>query len=262
MRNKLSQLILSTLDRSFQMVSISFLNEVWEEREARPILICWALSKEASGTIFISSLVWRGRGSNPRAPAYGANALTAEAPMRLNLCLWFTPICNPIFDSLSKAFASTEGHMLLDCSCHIGNGSLTIESNCHAIKLTTVPHAASGEARGCDSRRVWHQSGRAGGRWRVLGIQNRPARYARVDLGRGVGAVMAANDTIWLWGMAILKNEPSRESGDLVELLWFSVENILVQNKSAGKCLQIFFYMRIVTWILLCHWLYSHGKLN
>ena len=36
-----------------------FLNEVWEEREARPVLICWAISKEASGTIFITSLVWR-----------------------------------------------------------------------------------------------------------------------------------------------------------------------------------------------------------
>ena len=31
-----------------------FLNEVWGEREARPILKCWALSKEASGTIFSS----------------------------------------------------------------------------------------------------------------------------------------------------------------------------------------------------------------
>ena len=85
MRNKLSQLILITHDRSFRMVSISFLNEVWEEREARPVLMCWALSKEASGTIFITSLVWRGRRSNPRPPAHGANALTAEPPLRLNI---------------------------------------------------------------------------------------------------------------------------------------------------------------------------------
>ena len=44
--------------------------------------ICWALSKEAFGTIFITSLVWRGRGSNPRPPDYGANALTTEPPLR------------------------------------------------------------------------------------------------------------------------------------------------------------------------------------
>jgi len=30
-----------------------FLNEVWEEKEARPILLWWTLSKAASGTIFI-----------------------------------------------------------------------------------------------------------------------------------------------------------------------------------------------------------------
>jgi len=59
LRNKLFKLILITLDRSFRMKFISFLNEVWEEREARPILTCWVLSKEASGTIFITSLVWR-----------------------------------------------------------------------------------------------------------------------------------------------------------------------------------------------------------
>ena len=46
-------------------------NQVWEEREARPILICWALSNDAAGTILITSLVWRGRGSNPRPPFTG-----------------------------------------------------------------------------------------------------------------------------------------------------------------------------------------------
>ena len=41
LRNKLSQLLFITFDRSFRMVSISFsFNEVWEEREARPVLIC------------------------------------------------------------------------------------------------------------------------------------------------------------------------------------------------------------------------------
>jgi len=41
LRHKLSQLILITLDRPFRMESISlFLNEVSEEREARPVLIC------------------------------------------------------------------------------------------------------------------------------------------------------------------------------------------------------------------------------
>jgi len=34
------------------MEFISFLNKVWEEREARHILIWWAVSKESSGTIF------------------------------------------------------------------------------------------------------------------------------------------------------------------------------------------------------------------
>jgi len=58
-------------------------NKVWEEREARHILICWALSKEASGTIFITSLVWRGQGSNPRPPAHGANALKKHCKRNL-----------------------------------------------------------------------------------------------------------------------------------------------------------------------------------
>jgi len=64
-------------------IHLFFLNEVWEEREARPVLICRAPSKEASGTIFITTLVWRGRGSNPRPPAHGANALTTEPTYHL-----------------------------------------------------------------------------------------------------------------------------------------------------------------------------------
>jgi len=46
-------------------------NKVLEEREARPILKCWALSKKASVTIFITSLVWRNQGSNPWPPSRG-----------------------------------------------------------------------------------------------------------------------------------------------------------------------------------------------
>ena len=45
LQSQLSKLILITFDRSFQMEYISFLNEVWEEREAKPNLLCWALSK-------------------------------------------------------------------------------------------------------------------------------------------------------------------------------------------------------------------------
>ena len=53
-------------------IHLFFWTRFWEDREARPVLICWAPSKEASGTIFITSLVWRGRGSNPRPPAYSS----------------------------------------------------------------------------------------------------------------------------------------------------------------------------------------------
>ena len=62
-------------------IHLFFLNEVWEDREVWPVHICWALSKEASGTVCIMSLVWRGRGSNPRPPAHGANALTTKPPL-------------------------------------------------------------------------------------------------------------------------------------------------------------------------------------
>jgi len=57
------------------MESISSFNEAWEEIEARLFLIYWALSKEESGNIFITSLVWPGQGSNPWPPTLGANAL-------------------------------------------------------------------------------------------------------------------------------------------------------------------------------------------
>ena len=53
LRSKLSQLILVTPGRSFQMEFISIFYKVLDKREFRPILISWALSNEASGTIFI-----------------------------------------------------------------------------------------------------------------------------------------------------------------------------------------------------------------
>ena len=80
-------------------IHLFFLNKVWAEREAGPVLICWTLSKEASGTIFITSLVWRGQGSNPRPPAHRANALTTEPPLQLfyTLGLMLPPsTCNSI----------------------------------------------------------------------------------------------------------------------------------------------------------------------
>ena len=73
MRSKLSQplLILSTVHSRWNPTHIL---TSFERREARPILLCWALRLEASGTILVTSLVRRGRGSNLRPPAYGANA--------------------------------------------------------------------------------------------------------------------------------------------------------------------------------------------
>ena len=99
-------------------IHLFFLNEVWEEREPRPVLICWALSKEASGTIFMTSLVWRGRGSNPRPPAYGANALTTETPLHLlrywcltmTKCRFNTCKCNVLqfsFTCINKCVTKT-----------------------------------------------------------------------------------------------------------------------------------------------------------
>jgi len=41
---------------------------LYAERQARKHLV----------PFFVTSSVWRGRGSNPRPPAYGANALTTE----------------------------------------------------------------------------------------------------------------------------------------------------------------------------------------
>jgi len=101
-------LILITLNHPFRMVSISFLNEVWEERKARPVLKCWAPSKEASCTIFKTSLVWLGRGSNPRPPAHGVNALTTEpllrSPFSLHCSTW-----QFLFNIKSKAVTDLHG---------------------------------------------------------------------------------------------------------------------------------------------------------
>jgi len=63
------------------MESISFLNEVWEERESRPILICWALSKEASGTIYnVFGTTWSGIEPTPlRSRGERSNHLSIAA---------------------------------------------------------------------------------------------------------------------------------------------------------------------------------------
>ena len=45
---------------------------LYAERQARKHLV----------PFFITSLVWRGRGLNPRPPAHGANTLTTEPPLR------------------------------------------------------------------------------------------------------------------------------------------------------------------------------------
>ena len=42
--------------RSFQMESISCLNDVWEERDTGSILMCRMLSKDTSVTIVVTSL--------------------------------------------------------------------------------------------------------------------------------------------------------------------------------------------------------------
>jgi len=75
-RFKLSQLIFITLDRSFRVESIFFTKTRFKRKE-KPDLFLYAerFSKEASGTTIITPLECRGRGSNPRPPANGANAL-------------------------------------------------------------------------------------------------------------------------------------------------------------------------------------------
>jgi len=79
LRNKLSQLILIILDRSFRMKSISFFFERCLRGE-RSLTYPYLLSAWARKHLvpFITYLVWRGRGSKPRHPAHGANALTTE----------------------------------------------------------------------------------------------------------------------------------------------------------------------------------------
>ena len=78
MRNKLSQLI----NHSRPLIP-----EVWDKREVRPILLCRVISKKRYGSNSITSLVWRGRLSNPRPPALGANALTWATAAVLNLVI-------------------------------------------------------------------------------------------------------------------------------------------------------------------------------
>jgi len=64
-----------TFDCLFQMETITFFKRVSRGERIRPIRICWALNKEASGTIFMTSLILRGRESNPPPLAHWANTL-------------------------------------------------------------------------------------------------------------------------------------------------------------------------------------------
>ena len=67
---KIDQVLLSIIKLNKLLLSVHlrwslshFQNKVWEHR---PIQICWELSKEVSGMIFITSLVWCGSGPNPQ----------------------------------------------------------------------------------------------------------------------------------------------------------------------------------------------------
>jgi len=71
----LFNLYLSLSTGHFRWNLSHFLNKVWEEREARPVLICWVQIKEASGTIFIKTLVWGSRVSNPRPTVTSCRAV-------------------------------------------------------------------------------------------------------------------------------------------------------------------------------------------
>ena len=120
LRSIAKQVIPTYINHSRPLISDDihlFFNEVWEEREARPVLICWALSKEASGTIFITSLVWRGQGSNPRPPAHGANALTTEPPRKLILGP-DTPLDTGINLNCSQVYLSGHLYHLMSIRCH------------------------------------------------------------------------------------------------------------------------------------------------
>ena len=80
-----------------------------EEREVRPILLCRALSKETSGTIFIMSLVCCDQGSNPQPPAHGANAL----PL-MHLCL--TMLLCRLYICMHTCMVLYEQVYILKCS--------------------------------------------------------------------------------------------------------------------------------------------------
>ena len=64
---------------------------LWKPLETRPethhVPKCWALSKESSGTIFVTPLVWCDLRSHPRPPLKGANALWLSHASNWNL-LW------------------------------------------------------------------------------------------------------------------------------------------------------------------------------
>ena len=74
------------------------LDEVWEEREARPILICWALRKEASGTIFIKCFCYdsvehmTSRSLGERSTTKSQESLSYRFKHQ-KACYWWGTIC-------------------------------------------------------------------------------------------------------------------------------------------------------------------------
>jgi len=72
-------------------IHLIFWTRFWEEREARSILVCWAIGKGASGSktvLFKQCLLYTvrcGQWLNLGPPAQGANALTPSH----HCCCWF-----------------------------------------------------------------------------------------------------------------------------------------------------------------------------
>ena len=88
MQSKMSWLILFTIDRSFQIESSSFLTtfETWEKPDLfNPFVL--SAKKGTSGSIVMTYLIWRGHGSSPRPPAFGANTYSSPEPPSNILCI-------------------------------------------------------------------------------------------------------------------------------------------------------------------------------
>jgi len=95
------------------MKSISVKNKIWEG-DVRPSLLCWAIRKEASGTNFITSLVWLSLGSNPwwelyHWPTAAESARTRALPLthccRISWDRWFF--------HLPLASRTFQGHIII-----------------------------------------------------------------------------------------------------------------------------------------------------